>query len=430
MKIGVIADDLTGGNATGVRLVKQGFKAATVVHSASVPSGDDYDVLILDTDSRYMKKEVAQGRINRAMTELTEWGATLFSKRIDSTIRGNIGIEIDQMLEHLDDNAVSVVIPSFPESGRIVIGGYLLVDGIPAQETFVSKDPVTPITQSYVPAILAEQTKHPVGFIGLADVLNGGDAFLEVFKTNIKEGNRVIVVDAVTNEQIEDVAEVLALQKEVTIVPADPGPFTAAYSRAVTKQKIDQTRILVSVGSATTLTGQQLEYLTEKTNANPVYVNPELLASYTDTWEKEVERATKAALEAGKEELILIVTTHRPGQKLVNLKAKALQENTSEEALAKRITDGLAKISRLVLSSEDLTFSGCFTSGGDVSASLCAIGQANGIALNDEVLPLAAYGTFVGGYFDKLPVVTKGGLVGDKTSIYTCIKYLLTKVSK
>lgn len=140
-----------------------------------------------------------------------------------------------------------------------------------------------------------------------------------------------------------------------------------------------------------------------------------------------MERATKAALKQAETDRVLIVTTHKPGQELVDLKAKAIEEGKSSDALAKRITDGLATISRKLLTSERVQFAGCFTSGGDVTASVCALGRANGIALKDEVMPLAAYGTFDGGYFDGLPVVTKGGLIGDKKAIYECVKFIETK---
>ncbi|MED3647716.1 four-carbon acid sugar kinase family protein [Halalkalibacterium halodurans] len=430
MRIGVIADDLTGANATGVRLVKQGFPAATVVHSASVPSGDNYQALIMDTDSRYVRSAIAAKRVTDAMNQLKQWGARMFTKRIDSTLRGNIGVELDTVLAELGESSVAIVMPSFPDSGRTVTGGYLLVDGVPVQDTFVSKDPVSPIITSYVPDLLRKQTKHPVGYVGLHEVMSGRNVILQHVEQLISEGKRLIVIDAVTNEQVDDVAKAVAVIKDQPIVPACPGPFTAAYVRAVTQQQQEDSRLLVAVGSATSLTGRQLDYLITKLDASPIYVNPEPLASYTSTWDEEVERATKAAQEAGKTEKILIVTTYKPGQQLVNLKEKAKQENTSEDALAKRITDGLATISRQVLTSEELSFAGCFTSGGDVTASMCALGRANGIALQDEVLPLAAFGTFVAGYFDGLPVVTKGGLVGDETSIYDCVQYLLAHASK
>ncbi len=69
--------------------------------------------------------------------------------------------------------------------------------------------------------------------------------------------------------------------------------------------------------------------------------------------------------------------------------------------------------------------SGSFSSGGDVTAAICAISGAEAIQLYDEVLPRAAFGRFIGGTFDGIPVVTKGGTVGDKHSIDECIQYLI-----
>lgn len=423
MKVGVIADDLTGANASGVKLVKQGFQATTIVHSASLPANSYFDAVVMDTDSRYIDQPIAKQRVSRAMNELLAWGADIFTKRIDSTFRGNIGIEIDEMLALMPEDAISVVMPSFPESGRTMAGGYLLLDGVPLQETYVSKDPIAPITESFIPDLLAEQTIHQVGFVPLSTVMKAESDICNSLQQEINKGKRVVVVDAMTTEQVEKVANALTLLKR-TILCADPGPLTANYARAMVQKEQQNGTILVSVGSATSLTGEQLSYLIDKTGSTPVYVDPEKLASYTETWDEEVERATHAALEQSKVDRILIVTTHKSGQKLVPLKEKALLEGKSADALAKRITDGLATISRKLLTQEQMSYAGCFTSGGDVTASVCALGRANGIALKDEVMPLAAYGTFDGGYFDGLPVVTKGGLIGDKKAIYECVKFI------
>jgi len=53
MKIGIIADDLTGANATGVRLAKVGFKGAAVVFGGDVPTSGNFTSISVDTDSRY-----------------------------------------------------------------------------------------------------------------------------------------------------------------------------------------------------------------------------------------------------------------------------------------------------------------------------------------------------------------------------------------
>lgn len=429
MKVGVIADDLTGANATGVRLSKQGFTSATVVFNGDIPEQVALNAICMDTDSRYAPDKIVYRRVKDATEKIRAWGAKVICKRIDSTVRGKIGLEIDTVLEAAGENSVAIVVAAFPDSGRVCSGGYLLVDGIPVQETDVAKDPVMPITQSYVPAIIQEQSKLPVGHIGLDVVLSDSENIKVSITDAIQQGNRIIVVDAVTDEDIEEIAEAMASIPEVNLIPVDPGPLTAAYAKAYTHQHTEEEKIIVTVGSVTSLTGHQLRYLMDKTNSTPVYVSAERLATMGPSWEEEVEHAVSEALERIHTNDVLIITTHKEGNALIDLKEIAARENVTQDALAKRITDGLAKITRLVMEQTQFPIAGCFTSGGDVTASLCALSMASGIKLEDEVLPLAAYGTLIGGHFPGLPIVTKGGMVGDKKSIYASVKYLKTKRS-
>ncbi|MDM5314976.1 four-carbon acid sugar kinase family protein [Fictibacillus sp. b24] len=425
MKVGVIADDLTGANATGVKLIKQGFEAATMVYYDQEPASGSYNAVCIDTDSRYARKDVSEMRIKTALNNLQRWGADVICKRIDSTVRGNIGIEIDNVLHGLGEQSIAVVVASFPESGRITSGGYLLVNGVPVQATDVAKDPVTPLTESYVPSIIRKQSVHAVAHIGLETVLQGKETILQDLKKSIKAGNRILVLDAVTDEEIEDIAHAMALIEDYKLVPVDPGPLTALYAKAYSSQHTQSKKIIVTVGSVTSLSAQQLTYLIDKTNANPVYVNAEKLASLSDSWEAEVERVVNEALEEIHEQDILIITTNSPSSKQLDLKRLAEEQGVSQDQLAKRIADGLGKITRIVIQSTNYEIGGCFSSGGDVTASLCSVGRAEGIKLKDEVLPLVAYGQFIGGYFDGIPLATKGGMVGDKKAIHTIVKHLL-----
>jgi D-threonate/D-erythronate kinase len=430
MKVGVIADDLTGANATGVRLSKEGFTAATVVLNGEIPDSIELNAVCIDTDSRYAPDQIVVRRVKKATEQFRDWGAKVICKRIDSTVRGKIGLEIDTVLQELGETSVAIVVAAFPDSGRVCSGGYLLVDGIPVQETDVAKDPVMPITASYVPAIIREQSNHSVGHIGLDVVLLESNQIKEAIEAEIREGKRIIVVDAVTDEDVDTIAHAMAQIRNVNLVPVDPGPLTAAYSKAYTHQHSEQNKIIVTVGSVTSLTGHQLRYLMDKTNSHPVYVSAERLATMGQSWEEEVTHAVTESLEQIKKDDVLIITTHKEGNSLVDFKTIAEAENTTQDALAKRITDGLAKITRLVMEQTSYPIHGCFTSGGDVTASLCALSMASGIRLEDEVLPLAAYGTLIGGHFPGLPIVTKGGMVGDKKAIYASVKYLKTKRSK
>ena len=72
----------------------------------------------------------------------------LYSKRIDSTLRGNLGGETDAMLDCLGKDFIAVSAPCFPSSGRTLVGGYLLVDDLPLHKTNIAIDPKTPVKTS------------------------------------------------------------------------------------------------------------------------------------------------------------------------------------------------------------------------------------------------------------------------------------------
>jgi len=301
---------------------------------------------------------------------------------------------------------------------------------VPVQETDVAKDPVMPITQSYVPGLIQQQSENTVGHVGLETVLAGKKKIVSAIKERVGNGTRILVFDAVTDEEIEAIAEAMADITDRRLIPIDPGPLTAAFARSAHHRMVDSKKIVVTIGSVTTHTGRQINYLIDKTNTSPVFVDAAKLATFSESWETEIERATEEALERIDQETVLLITTYSTNPKILDLRTLALEEGVSQDALAKRISDGLAKITRVVIEKRRNDIQGCFSSGGDVTASLCAISRAGGIRLEDEVLPLAAYGSFIGGHLDGLPVVTKGGMIGDKKAIYTSVKYLMTKNTK
>ena len=69
-----------------------------------------------------------------------------------------------------------------------------------------------------------------------------------------------------------------------------------------------------------------------------------------------------------------------------------------------------------------------YVCGGDVTQAVCRKFSASGLELQDEVLPLAAYGLLRGGAFDGLHIVTKGGSQGGSNAINLCVNYLKGKL--
>ena len=70
--------------------------------------------------------------------------------------------ETDAILDALGDDYIAIAAPCFPASGRIVIGGYMLVKGLPLHKTEVALDPKTPVTVSDVRQILNSRASIPL----------------------------------------------------------------------------------------------------------------------------------------------------------------------------------------------------------------------------------------------------------------------------
>ena len=171
----VIADDLTGGNATGVLLRKMNYQANTVLNLSEVAPEmlAACDCVIYPTDSRGLTPELAYARVREACEKLAGDDVKVWSHRIDSTLRGNLGSETDAILDFLGESYVAIAAPCFPATGRVVCGGYMLVEGIPLHKTSIAIDPKAPVKTSDVAALFRAQSKYGVGSIQMNELMHG-----------------------------------------------------------------------------------------------------------------------------------------------------------------------------------------------------------------------------------------------------------------
>lgn len=431
LQVVIIADDLTGANATGVLLARQGFRTATFLklNEDFKKTKQNYNVISTTTDSRGISKEEAYSRVNDVVKFFKDKDVKLFSKRIDSTLRGNLGPEIDAVLDELPEDQIAIVVPAFPASERITVGGYLLVNSVPLERTDVSKDPKTPVNHTFVPKMIQKETKYSVGFIPLSKTLKSSDLVKEAILDEKEKGNRIIVIDATTNEDIALIAKAVK-DTNLKVISVDPGPFTAALTKelVVEPKSVPGQRVMLVVGSVTNTTRKQLDELKLRFDPLLVSVNAKNLI-YEDHQEKEIVGAVEKLFRNIKDhEIIGVVTTERE-EEVLNLKEHADILGITEEEASQRISDGLAKIAKMAMERKDAFIGGLYTSGGDVTVAVCKELKSSGIEVKDEVLPLAAYGRIINGEYDNTPIITKGGLVGDSTALVKSVEYLLTKIS-
>lgn len=430
-EIVIIADDLTGANATSVLLSRAGYRAATFLKLNAYDEKEHkhFKAISISTDSRGISQDMAYDRVKEVINFFKHKQVKLFSKRIDSTMRGNVGKEIDAVLDYLAEDEIAIVVAAFPFSGRITIGGYLMVDSIPLENTDVAKDPKTPMYTSYVPKIIQQQSRYDVDYISLDQVLKGEEILKERIISGKSKGNRIIVIDAATNEDIKAIAKATK-STGLKVVSVDPGPFTAALTKEFVEKptSVPGQKVMLTVGSVSNLTRRQLEALKVKHDCLFETVNPEALI-YDNSRENEINKVVKNLREKMDRYNILGVVTTTDETEVLDLHDIAGNLGITEDDVTLRISNGLAKITRKLIEETDTLIGGLFTSGGDVTVAVCQELQSAGIEVKDEVLPLTVYGRLIKGKYDHMPIITKGGLVGKDNTIVKCIEYLLTKVS-
>ena len=426
--IGAVADDLTGATTTGVLLARS--KARTAVYfneeAAQKAEGtDELDAILISSNSRPLPANEAYDKVKSATTALKNMGVKYFSKRIDTTLRGGVGVEVDAMLDEVGGDAVAVVVPAMPQSRRILVGGYSVIDGAALINTPVAQDVRTPVKENYIPRLLAGQTRRKVGLVALDKVLEGEEAVKKALAGTRADGCEVIVCYGITLEDVETVAKACIALKW-NVVAVDPGPFTSklAFYRDLIKAEqpnlppeADETgkTVLIAAGSATPVTKKQMEVLCKDTRHMRIPVEPIPLIEGGDRAVKEVEKAVAKAIElmdGGMQPRAILFETALHGE-LLNLDEEDNKRHYAGGMSANRINAGLGSIISQVLEKTGRErIAGLYTTGGDTMVNVCYQLGVECLEVIDYVIPHTDVGRLVGSY-DGLPVVGKGGLTGN-----------------
>ncbi len=426
--IGAVADDLTGATTTGVLLARSKARTAVFFNEEAALKGegvDELDAILISSNSRPLPANEAYAKVKSATDALKRMGVKYFSKRIDTTLRGGVGVEIDAMMDQVGDDCVAVVVPAMPQSRRILVGGYSVIDGVALINTPVAQDVRTPVKENYIPRLLEGQTRRQVELVTLDKVLQGEEAIRDALKEAREAGGEVIVVDGITIEDVEEIAKA-CIELKWNVIAVDPGPFTAklAYYRNLIKEEepnippeADETgkTVLIAAGSATPVTKKQMEVLCQDPRHVRISVDPIKLIEGGDTALDEVFRAVHIAedlLKSDNQPRAILFETALHGE-LLNLDEEDNKRHYAGGMSANRINAGLGTIiSQLLEICGRDKIAGLYTTGGDTMVNVCYQLGVECIEVMDYVIAQTDIGRLVGSY-DRLPIVGKGGLTGN-----------------
>lgn len=212
LALGCIADDYTGASDLANMLTRCGLRT---VQTIGVPDDalalPDVDAVVVSLKSRSIEASQAVARSREADKWLRARGAShvLFKicSTFDSTDAGNIGPVMDALRADSGD-AIVLVTPAFPGTGRTVYQGNLFVGSVPLNESPLKDHPLNPMHDSNLVRILARQSKSKVGLVDLATVAKGAEAIRAKLIDFAKHGIGAAIIDAVFDPELEIIGQV------------------------------------------------------------------------------------------------------------------------------------------------------------------------------------------------------------------------------
>lgn len=210
MLIGVIADDFTGAGDIANTLARGlpgegGLRVAqfTETPEGPAPEGIEAGVIALKTRS------IAAGDAVRQSLQALDWLLAQGCRQIvfkycstfDSTAEGNIGPVAEALADRMGVVGV-VVCPAFPAMGRTIYQGHLFVADRLLSESGMRHHPLTPMTDPDLRRWLALQSRDPVGLVPLRIVRQGAEAIGASLREAALAGDRLVVTDATSDEDL------------------------------------------------------------------------------------------------------------------------------------------------------------------------------------------------------------------------------------
>lgn len=415
--LAIIADDLTGANDTGVQFAKSGLRTHVIIAAEGSEPSEDADVIVIATDSRGLSPDHAYSRVNTAASALKNSRIPIVFKKVDSTLRGNLGAEIDAMLD-LFGFECAIVAPAFPRIGRITAGGYHLLNQIPIESTEIARDPVSPVSESRLAILLQSQSRYKVSHVDLVDILAGQVRLGKRLDEYCHSGNRLVSFDATDAAHLDVIVQTVLQSGKQVLWVGSAGlaeSLSIAYSLPVREMQPRPVSrglpVLVVSGSVSNVTAMQVSAFLAETNSALVEVNAARLIEKEDD---EISRCVSLAriLLQQNKNTALVSPNHR--EKVAAACAVGERLGLGSATVSERIARGIGIITRHLVNEP---IEGLFLTGGDTAVNVCYALGATSMEVLCEVSTGIPFAQVSAGPYKGLKVVTKAGAFGDEQAI-------------
>lgn len=276
IKIGVIADDFTGGTDIASFMVKGGLPTLQVIGVPSFDISDkakDIEALVISLKSRSCPKEIAIADSIKAAEYLKKIGCRQiifkYCSTFDSTKDGNIGPVTDALMKYLNCS-FTIFSPALPINGRTVYFGQLFVKGELLNESPMRYHPLNPMTKSSVIDLVHMQSDGKCSLISHEDLQQETSVIHEKIAKLKEDGFNYVAVDAIDEKDLLKQAEVF---KDYPFITGGSGigyAMAKIFSQgqvlqdSSAKGNPNQGKAIVLSGSCSAMTNKQVNLYKEK----------------------------------------------------------------------------------------------------------------------------------------------------------------------
>lgn len=414
-RLAIIADDFTGAADSGIKLAEGGRVCALATTVARLEAIAQWaQVIALDTESRSLPPPRAAEAVRFAIRGLRDAGFRGFFKKVDSTLRGNLGAEIEAALAAAGC-PLAVFAPSAPRNGRTVVDGLCFVGGAPLAGIEYAHGPSEPPTSS-VAELIARQTTLPIAVLTLAEVRRGERSLGRAIERASERGAAIVCADGEALEDLAIVARAGArLPGRISPLfvgssglaeaiagswPATASPGALSASPATEPPPLPEGPALYVVGSRSGLARRQAEELLRKGRVEEVLIDPE--AGLTRP-EEEGRRLEGEVAARRPEVSLLLLPAHRGTDRVHPERERALAAllgNTAKRAV-ERMRPGLV-----------------VATGGDTAAAVVGALGIGVLRIEREIFPGVVLSRASGRAPRPFALVTKAGGFGDEQTLF------------
>ncbi len=424
MKIAVIADDLTGANDTGVQLVKSGLSTSVFI---SDPANriSLREAVVFDTDSRSVSGAEAYRRVKVICERIrVQERCDLVYKKIDSTLRGNIGSEMDAVYDAFLPDFI-VVAPSFPKLGRVVRNGQLFVNGVPIHQTDMVKDPKNPITTSSLCELIEMQTDRPTALITMEQLGEGEEKMLLRLKRLRQDNIPYLLFDAETESGLQRIVSLFnrtdyqviwsgsaALANELSARSFDNNP-------PLSRNAPSPGPALIAVGSVNSRSRQQLQALLQLSSVIGIEMRSDaVLTEETKIREiKRVEGLARNAFLSERKDVVIYSSGLEGEVEKTQLLGRKL--GMDDNQVSNDVSNALGEAAAIIIQSNDVR--NLILTGGDTAKQVCLHLGAEEIELIEELEPGVPIGKLSGK--GDIYVITKAGGFGNEAVLVHSLEF-------